>query len=598
MANIGQQYTIYKTPIRLYWDSYKAAARDITQGGWYHQGGSHVVRNKVWTNAQGQYFTSPPVSGGIALYGFDIGWIREDDNLTASTISEFNTLDVNGSSVVRLSNTTNVNHNLVFKIGDRTVKTINNVGMSYTLSFNSSEQDTIYQLMSRTQSATITCFVTTIKDNQVIGATTSYDSTIRVPASMNPTFRSNPTVSVLNPINNKAYQDTSSIKVVTNGFNATKGATIETVSIQVGSNHSNTNTYTTPKLKESGNLPITVTIVDSRGRSAKWQSSIEVVPYKIPGIQSFTCGRTTGTGIAIQATGTFTQVIGKKITFKIESKERSQSNWATKQTGDCRLQGDLWGVNGALTGYDITKSYDLRITVADQLGNQAVGHTTLGTIETPLSLGKKGIGVGKVVDDNGAHLQVNGNVDAKGYLLNGQPFTPYSLLDADGTTKQATGDWNNYKESGFYWGMSLANAPKTTQNYITVKVYRFDGSWIIQEAIDFNGNTAAQRACVYGTWKPWNYVMTSNTVPNTLKSMFDANATIDYRWGSQHDMNTFKHTGFYFVGNGANCPARGVLLVNKISHTEVMQVLFAADSNKVYRRMTHYQTGVWGAWVS
>lgn len=595
MANIGQQYTIYKTPIRLYWDSYKAAARDITQGGWYHQGGSHVVRNKVWTNAQGQYFTSPPASGGIALYGFDIGWIREDDNLTASTVSEFNTLDVNGSSVVRFSNTTNVNHNLVFKIGDRTVKTANNVGMSYTLSFNSSEQDTIYQLMSRTQSAAITCFVTTIKDGQIIGATTSYDSTIRVPASMNPTFRSNPTVTILNPINNKAYQDTSSIKVVTNGFNATKGATIETVSIQVGSNYSNTDTYTTPKLKEFGNLPVVVTIIDSRGRSAKWQSSIEVVPYRIPGIQSFTCGRTTGTGIAIQATGTFTQVIGKKITFKIESKERSQSNWTTKQTGDCRLQGDLWGVNGALTGYDITKSYDLRITVADQLGNQAVGHTTLGTIETPLSLGKKGIGVGKVVDDSGAHLQVNGSVDASGYLLNGQPFTPYSLLDADGTTKQATGDWNNYKESGFYWGRRLANSPSGwTHEWINVEVLKYDNYHIQQRATDFNGSLMAVRTMAGGKWREWNFLLNHNTAPNALLSFIRLYA----RQSGDIDCNNITSDVIHVWGGARNKPVDGTLFSFRINDNLIQQILFGID-NKVYMRSrSNSPAKIWGAWTT
>ena len=489
MANIGQQYTIYKTPIRLYWDSYRAASKDIANGGWYHQGGSHTILNKAWTNAQGQYFTSPPASGGIALYGFNIGWIREDDNLTASTIGEFNPLDVNGSSVIRFDNTTQVNHNLIFKIGDRTIKEVNGVGMSYTLQFNQSEQDVIYQIMSRTQSATITCLFTTIKDGQVIGVPTSYDSTITIPSTTLPTFNNNPSISIINPINNKAYQDTSSIKVTTNGYNASKGATIETVSIQVGSNYSNTNNYTTPKLKESGNLPIIVSIVDSRGRSAKWQSSIEVVPYRIPSIHSFTCGRTLGTGMAIQASGSFTQVIGKKITFKIESKERRQQQWETKQTGDCQLQGDLWGVNGALTGYDITKSYDLRIIVADQLGNQAIGFTTLGTIETPLSLGKKGIGVGKVVDDEGAPLQVQGNVDINGnYLINNKPIQNHQLTQSDGRLIQATGDWNNYTETGLYWGVNMANSPHGTHGYRYVEVFKYDNEakWVLQKLIDFN----------------------------------------------------------------------------------------------------------------
>lgn len=69
----------------------------------------------------------------------------------------------------------------------------------------------------------------------------------------------------------------------------------------------------------------------------------------------------------------------------------------------------------------------------------------------------------------------------------------------------ATGDWNNYVNTGFYMGSGLANQPTASgaHSWKYVRVTRHNDLYILQEAIDFNGVTSQYRVKMNGTWKPW-----------------------------------------------------------------------------------------------
>ncbi|MCQ8264271.1 pyocin knob domain-containing protein, partial [Streptococcus suis] len=73
----------------------------------------------------------------------------------------------------------------------------------------------------------------------------------------------------------------------------------------------------------------------------------------------------------------------------------------------------------------------------------------------------------------------------------------------------ATGDWNNYKETGLYRGNNLANQPPTAvgaHNWKYVRVIKHDADWSLQEAIDFNGVMSCFRVWANNAWKPWQRV--------------------------------------------------------------------------------------------
>ena len=68
------------------------------------------------------------------------------------------------------------------------------------------------------------------------------------------------------------------------------------------------------------------------------------------------------------------------------------------------------------------------------------------------------------------------------------------------------GDWNNITDTGFYMGSNVANRPDGSFTWNYIKVMKHLDTYVLQEAINFNGETVAFRVKWAGTWKAWNYV--------------------------------------------------------------------------------------------
>ena len=77
------------------------------------------------------------------------------------------------------------------------------------------------------------------------------------------------------------------------------------------------------------------------------------------------------------------------------------------------------------------------------------------------------------------------------------------LTNDNGSAKTATGNWDNYVESGMYTGAGLTNSPKGTRSPLYVTVTKIDGQNVMQQAVD-NANTfTAVRTKVNGVWGSW-----------------------------------------------------------------------------------------------
>lgn len=73
----------------------------------------------------------------------------------------------------------------------------------------------------------------------------------------------------------------------------------------------------------------------------------------------------------------------------------------------------------------------------------------------------------------------------------------------------ATGDWNNYKTTGFFMGSSLANeCPGSSWRFCIVM--RHNDIWTSQTMFDFQGTTIYQRNQSNGTWGAWRKILTNN----------------------------------------------------------------------------------------
>lgn len=77
------------------------------------------------------------------------------------------------------------------------------------------------------------------------------------------------------------------------------------------------------------------------------------------------------------------------------------------------------------------------------------------------------------------------------------------LTNDNGSAKAATGNWDNYVESGMYTGAGLTNSPKGSRSPLYVTVTKIDGQNVMQQAVD-NANTfTAVRTKVNGSWGSW-----------------------------------------------------------------------------------------------
>ena len=77
------------------------------------------------------------------------------------------------------------------------------------------------------------------------------------------------------------------------------------------------------------------------------------------------------------------------------------------------------------------------------------------------------------------------------------------LTNDNGSAKTATGNWDNYVESGMYTGAGLTNSPKGSRSPLYVTVTKIDGQNVMQQAVDNTNTFTAVRTKVNGVWGSW-----------------------------------------------------------------------------------------------
>lgn len=167
------------------------------------------------------------------------------------------------------------------------------------------------------------------------------------------------------------------------------------------------------KLSAAGDMTLTVNVTDSRGRTATYTSTIQVLDYAVPSIRQFSVER-------CNADGSSAQVDGTKARFSFQGSVSPLNN---KNSVSCVVyyklkNAEAWtqaytvnaasytlAISNQLLGqtYDALSSYDVKIRLADyfQEAEQAVSIGTKGVILDFLADGT-GIGIGKVAETPGA----------------------------------------------------------------------------------------------------------------------------------------------------------------------------------------------------
>lgn len=454
----------------------------------------------------------------VTLSGTYYGNVTASGNGTFNTIaraskisSVTSSVSVNGTNAVTVNITraaSSFTHTVVFSFGSYS-KTTTGVGTSTSYAIPQSWLNAIPNSTSGTAKVTVTTYSGSTK----IGSAVSKSFKITVPASVVPTISA---VSLTEAVSGLAaqfggyVQNKSKIACKVTAAGA-YSSTIKTYKTTVQGANFSSAAFTSGFLTKSGTSNVTVTVTDSRGRTATTTKSITVIAYaapKITSFQGFRCladGTENYEGTYINAAVKFSiSAVGDKNTktYAIEYKKTSATAWTALASGSVySLNQSIISASGL---FSVDSSYDIRLSVTDYFG------TVRSTFEIPTAFtlldfnaSGKGLAFGKVSE-----------------LTEGIEFAMKTVFSHAETPSSVTyltegQDLNDILEPGFYTipttaiSGTLLNRPYTGTSTGSLVVLRegngLQKAQILHIASKANG-WIFERSYYSGTWGEWNTV--------------------------------------------------------------------------------------------
>lgn len=285
---------------------------------------------------------------------------------------------------------------------------------------------------------TITIGLNTYNGSTQIGGTQTVNLDITIPASVAPSVSAITVSEAASGLSNFGYVQTKSKLKIVASASGSYGSSIRSYVYDIGSQSYSglENTYTMGEVvRDSGTVAVTVTVTDSRGRTASKTVSITVLAYSPPQITHFECSRCGDANGSANANGQYL-----KVTFGYSVSPLNNKNKASYLLKYSVYDDGKWG--GLISGTQYTYSgtyisatailntastYQVGLVVTDSFGTASF-YKEIGTAVRLLSYIVKrfAIAIGKIPEiDNifdvaletifrkkvtmNSDLQVNGN---------------------------------------------------------------------------------------------------------------------------------------------------------------------------------------------
>lgn len=416
----------------------------------------------------------------------------------ASSISSVtSSVSVNGTNEVTVNITraaSSFTHTVVFSFGSYS-KTTTGVGTSTSYAIPTSWLNAIPSATSGTAKVTVTTYSGSTK----IGGAVSKNFTVTVPSTVVPTIS---TVTLSEAVSGLAAQfggyvqskSKLSVKITAAGaYSSTIKAYKTTIQ---GANFTGAS-FTSGFLTQSGTSTVTITVTDSRGRTASTTRSLTVIAYTAPKITTFTAIRANGLGAA-DDNGTMAlarikfaiSAVSDKNSksYKVEYRPKASDAWTEAAKGSVYTYDSNMLLN---VGLDTNTSYDLRLSVTDYFGT-VTASTDVATAFTLMDFNAsgKGLAFGKVSEEeNGMEIDMPLSIQKYVYMggrqKNDEEKDIYfqttedaanvhncKLYGASGDSVTSIGCWDTARSHGIWRYLSA------TQNLVfdaNVKVTRANG---------------------------------------------------------------------------------------------------------------------------
>lgn len=391
--------------------------------------------------------------------------------------------------------------------------------------------------------------------------------TLNVPTSMTPSLGSitltDSNTAVKNLLNtaNTFAEIVSDIKVAFNDATGVQGSTITGYHAEIVNKNQSTNANNgnLGLMKWNGSAQVKAWVTDSRGRSSNAVTTdITVLEYFLPTL-TFTAIRgdtnQSSDKIVVSRTAKIAPLkIGnvQKNSFKLSFKTAPFGTTTyTADTGagvNDKVTNTLTNSKATLSGtFDIGKSYEVYGVLEDAL-------TSSGTVKAPpVSPEKMVMGMAETAVSFGKYPENTNAVDSDWvfkYKNKDIQHHQMTLNDGQATFLKSGTDLNTIVETGFYRGDGLVNRPtgSGTHTWTWIKVSKHDtGSWVLQEAIDFNGVVSAYRVKKSGSWQSWKQYAMRDELKNQTNTGWQSAGYAGSYYKRSGDVLAIR---FNFTGNG------------------------------------------------
>lgn len=362
----------------------------------------------------------------------------------------------------------------------------NGGSQTHSLTLTAAQQDTIMANMKTVTSGTMLLYCTTQSGSTQIGSTVSIGVICSIDASVKPTLSTitaaEQTTAVTTLAVGSYVKGISTIKYTATAT-VMKSATIASYKIKykgVDISLGTANTYTTPAIDWTSQT-VTMTVTDSRGRTASKDLALTALNYIAPTFQSFTTQRSDlnglikddGTYVKISATGTITSLNSKnQWTYALYARVKGTASWGTAiATGTGTVGTTAFTYNANLSTYSILNSYEFRLDLTDKF-NTTLTINLIPTGGVIMTMDDVGVGIAKV--------RTKGALD-----VGGEIWTDGAIVHPFGTTRiyEYPAAYDGY--SGNITGTCKITLPKgwtNTMMSLVIRGYNYNsvGAWTLK----------------------------------------------------------------------------------------------------------------------
>ena len=483
--------------------------------------------------------------------GYSVGTMTVSSTITLPTIPRASGLTVPTSvnTGSALSGTvspssTAFNHKVILKTGSTVRNTISLAAGTTTFS------DVVeHSWFPSSTSGTVAVVLETYSGTTLI-ATTTKNVTANVPASVVPSVSALTATSSVTSgtFANLFVQGKTTVRLTVTAA-AGSGASIASYTYTgPGVNTTNTsNTYTTPTIQTSGTLTYTVSVKDSRGRTASRNVSITAYAYSAPAMGAVSVQRCdangnlsdSGTYAKYTVNSTYSTVNGKNtrtVTVAYSSNNGTSYSSATTLQAATDTNSSKTGTYGS-GAFAIANTYLLKFTITDAYGATSFTTAQLMSAQRPINIraNGKGVAIGGMSTKDAFECSMdadfNNNVNIDGTINIAGVTTMNSGIVAKGhiymggnngqtgelQVKFSNPTTSQYPHNAYLYG---GNPTSTTaiglydaKNSRTIMSYN-DGDNRINfgsgASISFNNNVLANLVVEDGSQGDWGYRKWSN----------------------------------------------------------------------------------------